>query len=333
MSTQLLALTALTALTTESATLLASSYSVNGNEPTSGAKLLASAPNTDATHLFDALQRTLACEDAHRHTGSAKYTTPAQEEVTVELVRYIGGEKLELVLALDLLETAHPSVYAANISKTPTTDRVWRQDSLLLECAFTMLVPELEGHSAPEGYTWAQARKHAEEARQQARAIIAAWVATETETETETPSNEVLDSLFMVDHGDIRTGADILEDKDTTLHALKVALNEGVCDEQNTALVTLVRRVTFYAEETRKEALTARAALAILKNEHPTVYAFINKTMREEYGYLWTRRLDLAHESLLIGMWEDLGCAPPKGYRWSEAFEAIDDAWDEAHGN
>jgi hypothetical protein len=93
------------------------------------------------------------------------------------------------------------------------------------------------------------------------------------------------------------------------------------------------RRVTFYAEETRKEALTARAALAILKNEHPTVYAFINKTMREEYGYLWTRRLDLAHESLLIGMWEDLGCAPPKGYRWSEAFEAIDDAWDEAHGN
>jgi hypothetical protein len=37
----------------------------------------------------------------------------------------------------------------------------------------------LEGHSAPEGYTWAQARKHAEEARQQARAIIAAWAATE----------------------------------------------------------------------------------------------------------------------------------------------------------
>lgn len=182
MSTQLLALTALVNKTISIepaalASVLASSYSVNGNEPASGAKLLASAPNTDATHLFDALQRTLECEDAHRHTGSAKYTTPAQEEVTVELVRYIGGEKLELVLALDLLETAHPSVYAANISKTPTSDRVWRQDSLLLECAFTMLVPELEGHSAPEGYTWAQARKHAEEARQQARAIIAAWVA------------------------------------------------------------------------------------------------------------------------------------------------------------
>lgn len=66
---------------------------------------------------------------------------------------------------------------------------------------------------------------------------------TETETETETPSNEVLDSLFMVDH-DIRTGADILEDADSTLHALQVALNEGVCDEQNTALVTLVRGAT-----------------------------------------------------------------------------------------
>jgi hypothetical protein len=155
---------------------------------------------------------------------------------------------------------------------------------------------------------------------------------TET-TETETPSNEVLDSLFMVDHGDIRTGADILEDADTTLHALQVALNEGVCDEQNTALVTLVRRVTFCAEETRKEALASRDALAILKNEHPAVYALINQNMREEYGYLWTRRLDLAHESLLIGMWEDLGYAPPKGYTWTETFEAIDDAWDAAHGN
>ena len=151
-------------------------------------------------------------------------------------------------------------------------------------------------------------------------------------TETETPSNEVLDSLFMVDH-DIRTGADILEDADSTLHALKVALNEGVCDEQNTALVTLVRRVTFYTEEARREALASRAALAILKNEHPTVYAFIDQSMSEAHSYLWAHRLDLAHESLLIGVLEDQGYAPPTGYSWCEAFEAIDDAWDEAHGN
>ena len=158
--------------------------------------------------------------------------------------------------------------------------------------------------------------------------------ATETPaTETETPSNEVLDSLFMVDHGDIRTGADILEDADTTLHALQVDLNGGVCDEQNTALVTLVRRVTFCAEETRQEALASRAALAILKNEHPTVYAFIDQSMSEAHSYLWAHRLDLAHESLLIGVLEDQGYAPPTGYSWCEAFEAIDDAWDEAHGN
>ena len=160
---------------------------------------------------------------------------------------------------------------------------------------------------------------------------------TETETtETETPSNEVLDSLFSVEHGDPRTGAGILEQNEdtyTTLRALTVALNEGVCDEQNTALVTLVRRVTFYTEEARREASRAWWALARLENKHPAVYAFIDQIMSEAHGYLWAHRLDLAHESLLIGMWEDLGCAPPKGYRWSEAFEAIDDAWDEAHGN
>ena len=157
---------------------------------------------------------------------------------------------------------------------------------------------------------------------------------TETETtETETPSNEVLDSLFMVDHGDIRTGADILEDADTTLHALKVALNEGVCDEQNTARVTLVRTVTFYSAEARKEARRAAWALAILENKHPAVYAFINQIMSEAHSYLWAHRLDLAHESLLsLDVLEGQGYAPPKGYTWCEAFEAIDDAWDKAHG-
>ena len=155
---------------------------------------------------------------------------------------------------------------------------------------------------------------------------------TET-TETETPSNEVLDSLFMVDHGDIRTGADILEDADTTLHALKVALNEGVCDEQNTARVTLVRTVTFYSAEARKEARRAAWALAILENKHPAVYAFINQIMSEAHSYLWAHRLDLAHESLLsLDVLEGQGYAPPKGYTWCEAFEAIDDAWDKAHG-
>jgi hypothetical protein len=159
---------------------------------------------------------------------------------------------------------------------------------------------------------------------------------TETETtETETPSNEVLDSLFMVDHGDTLTGAGILEQNEdtyTTLRALTVALNEGVCDEQNTARVTLVRRVTFYTEEARREARRAAWALAILENKHPAVYAFIDQSMSEAHGYLWSHRLDLARESLLIGVLEDQGYAPPKGYTWCEAFEAIDDAWDKAHG-
>jgi hypothetical protein len=155
-------------------------------------------------------------------------------------------------------------------------------------------------------------------------------------TETETPSNEVLDSLFSIEHGDPRTGAGILEqyeDTYTTLRALKVALNEGVCDEQNTARVTLVRRVTFYTEEARKEARRAAWALAILENKHPAVYAFINQIMSEAHSYLWAHRLDLAHESLLsLDVLEGQGYAPPKGYTWCEAFEAIDDAWDKAHG-
>lgn len=159
---------------------------------------------------------------------------------------------------------------------------------------------------------------------------------TETETtETETPSNEVLDSLFSVEHGDPRTGAGILEQNEdtyTTLRALTVALNEGVCDEQNTALVTLVRRVTFYTEEARREARRAAWALAILENKHPAVYAFIDQSMSEAHSYLWAHRLDLARESLLIGVLEDQGYAPPKGYTWCDAFEAIDDAWDKAHG-
>ena len=159
--------------------------------------------------------------------------------------------------------------------------------------------------------------------------------ATET-TETETPSNEVLDSLFSIEHGDPRTGAGMLEqyeDTYTTLRALKVALNEGVCDEQNTARVTLVRRVTFYTEEARKEARRAAWALAILENKHPAVYAFINQIMSEAHSYLWAHRLDLAHESLLsLDVLEGQGYAPPKGYTWCEAFEAIDDAWDKAHG-
>lgn len=148
--------------------------------------------------------------------------------------------------------------------------------------------------------------------------------------------NIINDSLFSIEHGDTLTGAEILEqneDKDTTLHALQVALNEGVCDEQNTALVTLVRRVTFYTEEARREALAARDALAILENKHPAVYAFINQIMREAHSYLWAHRLDLAHESLLsLDGLEGQGYAPPKGYTWCEAFEAIDDAWDKAHG-
>jgi hypothetical protein len=155
-------------------------------------------------------------------------------------------------------------------------------------------------------------------------------------TETETPSNEVLDSLFMVDHGDTLTGAGILEQNEdtyTTLRALKVALNEGVCDEQNTARVTLVRTVTFYSAEARKEARRAAWALAILENKHPAVYAFIDQIMSEAHSYLWAHRLDLARESLLsLDVLEDQGYAPPKGYTWCEAFEAIDDAWDKAHG-
>lgn len=148
--------------------------------------------------------------------------------------------------------------------------------------------------------------------------------------------NIINDSLFSVEHGDTLTGAEILEaneDKDTTLHALQVALNEGVCDEQNTALVTLVRRVTFYTEEARREALAARDALATLETEHPAVYALINQSMSEAHGYLWSLRLDLARESLWLDVLEDQGYAPPTGYTWTETFEAIDDAWDAAHGN
>jgi len=163
---------------------------------------------------------------------------------------------------------------------------------------------------------------------------LIALVNNSTATEsTETPSNAVLDSLFSIEHGDRATGADLLANHEATLHALQVALNEGVCDEQNTALVTLVRRVTFYTEEARREALAARDALATLETEHPAVYALINQSMSEAHGYLWSLRLDLAHESLLVGVLEDQGYAPPEGYSWCEAFAAIDDAWDEAHGN
>jgi hypothetical protein len=352
MSTQLLALTALTALTTESATLLASSYSVNGNEPTSGAKLLASAPNTDATHLFDALQRTLACEDAHRHTGSAKYTTPAQEEVTVELVRYIGGEKLELVLALDLLETAHPSVYAANISKTPTSDRVWRQDSLLLECAFTMLAPELEGHSAPEGYTWAQARKHAEEARQQARAIIAAWAATETPA-TETPAAEtatmnnkllaiialvnktisiepaalasVLASSYSVNNNEPASGAKLLADADDTdaathlFDALHIAhRGNGTSDTFHVGEVDLVTRMD-------ADLLAVVHALDALEGESPEAYDLVNESMTNAKRG-WRDCADLVRVALDLEELEEQGWEPVGFGSWQEALEARDEA-------
>ncbi len=141
--------------------------------------------------------------------------------------------------------------------------------------------------------------------------------------------NIINDSLFSIEHGDTLTGAEILEqneDKDTTLHALKVALVEGVCDEQNTALVTLVRRVTFYTEEARREALAARDALATLETEHPAVYALINQSMSEAHGYLWSRRLDLARESLWLHVLESQRYAPPTGYTWEETNQVIEDA-------
>jgi len=119
--------------------------------------------------------------------------------------------------------------------------------------------------------------------------------------------NIINDSLFSIEHGDTLTGAEILE-------------------QNEDKLVTLVRRVTFYTEEARREALAARDALATLETEHPAVYALINQSMSEAHGYLWSRRLDLARESLWLHVLESQRYAPPTGYTWEETNQVIEDA-------
>jgi hypothetical protein len=142
------------------------------------------------------------------------------------------------------------------------------------------------------------------------------------------------DSLFRV-HGVVFTGAQLKTingDMDLT-HDLTVALNEGVYEGEGEWRVELCHRVEFTTFDKRCEAFVARDALKTLETEHPAVYALINQSMSEAHGYLWSRRLDLARESLYLHVLEDQGYAPPEGYTWDETFEAIDDAWDEAHGN
>ena len=124
---------------------------------------------------------------------------------------------------------------------------------------------------------------------------LIALVNNNTATEsTETPSNEVLDSLFCIEHGDRATGADLLANHEVTLHALKVAITEGVCDDDNTAQVTLVRRVSL-SPEARRKALAARDALATLETAHPAVWNLIDQSMSEAYGWQWQCGLERLH--------------------------------------
>ena len=169
MSTQLLALIALVNKNisiepTALASLLASSYSVNSNEPASGAKLLASTPDMDAaTHLFDALHI------AHRGNG----TSDTFHVGEVDLVTRMDADLLTVVHALDTLEGESPEAYALVNESMTNAKREWRDCADLVRVALDLEELEEQGWE-PVGFgSWSEALEARDEALEAGRKLAA----------------------------------------------------------------------------------------------------------------------------------------------------------------
>lgn len=323
MSTQLLALTALVNKTISIepaalASVLASSYSVNGNEPASGAKLLADADDTDAaTHLFDALHI------AHRGNG----TSDTFHVGEVDLVTRMDADLLAVVHALDTLEGESPEAYDLVNESMTNAKRGWRDCADLVRVALDLEELEEQGWE-PVGFgSWQEALEARDEALEAGRKLAAtvcppAPRVTAPHT-TETISLTLLASMFRVE-GKVACGRDILEARGyeynayfTLTRALELGSFNGL-----TMSAELLGKYEWH------EAHALRV-LAQLRKAHPEVARALvaEASLRGHADCEWNA--DGAKLAVTLGLVD--GVTTARGHKRADVMRAVRAAWDAAN--